>query len=705
MSAIDKVLAYIAPNTAKKIERQEARSRIEPVSQLDLAHYLGGGVSWTNIDIDRLTVMGLPVLWACIKVLSESLASFPLILYRGTAEGETRERAEDHPLYDLLHDSPNPQQDAFCFKEQAMGHLGIYGNFYANIVRDGTGYVRELWPLNPERMFPFRLKGELLYRYRASPYFQTQDLFFRSKDSQKAGYFQAQGEPYADQVESILTADEVFHVHAFGFDGIRGYSPLELQRETYGLAIAAKHYAADFFANDGTPSLAFLHNQHLTDQAMKRLQDSFRVNHARWGNKHRPLILEEGMTPKELTVSPDKAQLIEVQKFLVSEVCRIYRVPPHLVQDLERATFSNIEHQAIEFVQHTMRPWAMRWESAISRQLLSERDRKEYYAEFFMDSILRGDALTRSQVYAARIGSGQMSPNEARRREQENDREGGDKFYIPLNWVDANAPAPEPKTPAPKSGEPTDAPEVNSREQRTLRSARSRLAIANSFRILLKDSAARIVRKECHDLRKAVDEQLKLRDAATFDQWMEKYYRDLPEYIRRQVTPVYQAFSNAVRAEIANEIGVDETVKPEDEQFVRDFTDTFIKRYVSSSQGQLKAIVRDAAPQMTGDELNKRLDEWEANRAEKVASNEKTQASNAFAKNIYRLAGIAALIWMAMGQKTCEYCQQMDGMKTSIDDDFAYNGEEIPDDRSLGIKKSIGHPPLHGGCDCQVMAG
>jgi phage portal protein BeeE len=717
MSAIDKVLAFIAPNTAKKLE---GRSRIEPVSQRDLAHYLGGGVSWTNIDIDRLTVMGLPVLWACIKVLSESLASFPLILYQGTAEGETRRRAEDHPLYDLLHKDPNPQQDAFCFLEQMQGHLCIYGNCYANIVRDNTGYVRELWPLNPERMFPFRLNGELLYRYRASPYFQTQDLFFRSQrknkndwatmgDPANAPYFLGGGyKSYPDQIEAILRAEDVFHVHAFGFDGIRGYSPLELQRETYGLAIAAKHYAADFFANNGTPDLAFKHSQHLTEVALNRLQDSWRQNHARHGKKHTPIILEEGMDVKELSIGPEKAQLIETQKFLVSEICRIYRIPPHMVQDLDRATFSNIEHQAIEFVQHTMRPWAIRWESAISRQLLSEKDRKEYYAEFFMDSLLRGDATTRATVYSARIGSGQMSPNEARRREQENDRPGGDTYYVPLNWVDASQPSSAPQK---KSipGEPIDAPAENSirvpAESRSVRSVKSRRAIANSFGILLKDSAARIVRKECHDLKKAMDEHLKLRDANSFTQWLERYYRELPDYIKKQIIPVYQTFSNSIRAEIANELGIDETVRAEDEQFVREFTDVFVKRYIGPSMGQVQKILKDTAAQDMETVLDERIAEWEENKADKVAMNEKTQASNAFAKNIYRLAGIVSLVWAATGAKPCEYCQQMDGMETNIQDDFAYNGEEIPDERSLGIGKSIGHPPLHRGCECQIMAG
>ena len=668
MSAIDKVLAFMAPNTAKRIEKQEARS----FNLGEWSRFLAGPFTgtWAGIDIDRLTAMGLPVLWACIKVLSESLASFPLILYQGTVEGQTRKRADEHPLWDMLHTAPNPQQDAFSFYEQGQGHLCLYGNFYANIIRKGSG-AKELWPLSPEKVTPFRKDGALLYRYN-------------------------------DGHEQILSASEVFHVHGFGFDGIRGYCPLDLQRETWGLAAAAKHYAADYFANDGSPNLVISHKTRLNDVALQRLRESFRQQHAQHGQKHKPLILEDGMTANSLGSDPTKSgiDLVSIQKFLVTEICRLYRVPPHMVQDLERATFSNIEHQSIEFVQHTMRPWVMRWESAISRQLISEKDRKQFYPEFWMEALLRGDAQTRAKVYATRIGSGQMSPNEARRREQENDREGGDTYYVPLNWVDASEP-PEPKEP------PAPPPQTNSidgGESRSVRSARGRRAIANSFSILLKDSAARIVRKECHDLRKAIGNQLK-RDAGTFAQWMEKYYRDIPDYVRRQVVPVYQAFSNAIRAEISSELGIDEAVTAEDEQFVRAFVDTFIKRYVGASVGQLDDIMRKAAAQDMAQLLEDRLAEWEEWRADRVALNEKTQGSNAFARNMYLLAGVTTLTWMAMGSKPCPYCERMDGTSSSIADDFVYEGEEIPpDDRGMKVGKSLGHPPLHRGCECQIVA-
>ena len=657
MGAIDKLLSIVAPNTFRRIEK-ESRSRSEPITQEELAGYFGA-TSWSNIDVDRIAMMGLPIVWACLKVLGESLASFPLILYEGKEEGATRRIATGHHLYNLLHDMPNPQQDAFTFKEQAMGHLGIYGNFYANIVRMGSGYVKELWPLNPDKVTPMRENGELLYKV------------------------------VTNGVQNILGASEVFHVRGFSFDGVRGYAPLELQSQTYALAIAAKRYASEFFANNGTPDLAFLHKQRLNKDTQARLRDSWKENHAQWGKKHSPLILEEGMDVKELSSNPENAQLIETNKFIISEVCRVYRMPPHLVQDLDRSTNNNIEEQGIDFSRHTMRPWCMRWESAISQQLLSDKDRKRFYAEFNMDAILRGNTLTRAQVYNTQIGCGMLSPNEARRKEQWNDRERGDIYYVPLNWVDATKP-PEPKvekipteTQPETDEQPIEEPVAKrSIETRTIRSAKARKKISNSFGKLISDSVARVVRKEKRDVSKAVSDQLKRRDIASFNAWLDKYYRDLPDYIVSQIAPVFQAFSASIRTEIANELGIDD-ISQMDDRASKSYVDMFAKRYVDTSRGGLANIVKSGLMDSEAEDIEKKLDEWQDNRAEKVSEHEKVFAAAFIAMNTYRSAGISKVTWVAEPD-SCEMCQDKDGKQFDVDGNM--------------------QPPLHGGCGCQIMA-
>lgn len=671
------------------------RSRVEPVSQEDLAKYLSGEDIWTGIDVDRYNALGLPIVWACVRVLAETLASLPIILYKRIEGG--KERAEDHPLYPILHIQPNPDQTSFIFKEQLQGHLGIFGNAYAQIVRDGRGYVKELWPLDPSRVTPDRSSGILKFIY---------------KENGKA--------------DTILARENVLYIPGLSFDGIRGYAPLEVNRQTLGLALAAKRYSAEFFANDATPSLALLTPGKLTDDAQKRMARSWREAHGKWGKKHTPAVLEQGTDVKQLSLDPDKVQLVEIQKFLTREVCRFYRMQPHLVQDLENATFTNIEHQGLEFVIHTMRPWLIRWEQAITTQLLSDRDRKEYFAEFLIDALLRGDIVARSTAYRTMMEIGVLNADEVREMENRNSREGGDTYYAPQNWQatsgsglelqkekDAQAKAQaEAQLAAAQKPEQAPAQEPAQRsmmpaENRAVRSANSRRKLANAFNGLIKDTVNRIVRKEQRDIRGAVGDYVSKRDLGDLNLWLDKYYTGLPDYIRKQITPVYQTFSNAVKKEIAEEIGISDEATDEDEKFVRSMADVFVKTYIGTSRGNLdasiKAAIDAAAPLDVA--IEERLQEWEKVRAEKVSRKEKVGVSNAVARNLYALAGITTLTWMAGGSNTCQFCRQMDGKSVDIKQPFAYNGEELPEeDRGLSIAKNMSHPPLHAGCECQVVA-
>lgn len=684
-------MASVWTNIAKMF-----RSRVEPVSQEDLAKLLSGEDTWTGLDVDRYTALGLPIVWACVRVLAETLASLPIILYKRIDGG--KERAEEHPLYPILHMQPNPDQTSFVFKEQLQGHLGIFGNAYAQIVRDGRGYVKELWPLDPSRVTPDRSNGVLKFIY---------------KESGKAA-------------DTVLARENVLYIPGLSFDGIRGYAPLEVNRQTLGLALAAKRYSAEFFANDATPSLALLTPGKLTDDAQKRLARSWRDAHGKWGKKHTPAVLEQGTDVKQLSLDPDKVQLVEIQKFLTREVCRFYRMQPHLVQDLENATFTNIEQQSLEFVIHTMRPWLIRWEQAITTQLLSERERKEYFAEFLIDALLRGDIVARATAYRTFMEIGVFNADEVREMENKNRRENGDTYYAPQNWqatsgsglelqkerdAQAKEQAEAQLAAAKKPGQaPAQEPAQRSMvppENRAVRSAGSRRKLANAFNGLIKDTVSRIVRKEQRDIRGAVTDYVSKRDLGDLNLWLDKYYTGLPEYIKRQITPVYQTFSNAVKKEISEEIGISDEATEDDEKYVRGMADVFVKTYIGTSRGNLDASIKaaiDAAAPLD-EAIEGRLVEWEKTRAEKVARKEKVGVSNAVARNLYALAGITTLTWMATGGDPCPFCRQMDGSTVDIKQPFAYNGEELPEeDRGMSISRNMSHPPLHGGCECQIVA-
>ncbi len=355
--------------------------------------------------VNERTAMQTTAVYACVRILAETIASLPLHTYRYTDNG--KEKATDHPLYYLLHSEPNPEMTSFVFRETLMGHLLLWGNAYAQIIRDGRGKVLALYPLLPDKMTVSRTeKGEIFYLY--------------NKD----------GEQYP------LRGDEVLHIPGLGFDGLIGYSPIAMAKNAIGMAIATEEYGAKFFANGANPGGVLEHPGVVKDPA--RVRDSWNAVYQGSGNAHRIAVLEEGMSFKSIGIPPEQAQFLETRKFQTEEICRIFRVPPHLVASLDRATFSNIESQSISFVVHTIRPWLVRWEQALTKAMFSGKEKKEYFASFVVEGLLRGDYQSRMNGYAVGIQNGFLSPNDVRALENLNaipSAEGGDIYMVNGNML------------------------------------------------------------------------------------------------------------------------------------------------------------------------------------------------------------------------------------------------------------------------------
>jgi HK97 family phage portal protein len=352
--------------------------------------------------VNERTAMTTSAVYACVRVLSETIASLPLHVYRRVNGG--KEKAVDHNLYHLLHDEPNPEMTSFVFRETLMGHLLLWGNAYAQIIRDGRGKVIALYPLLPDRMEVGRTEqGELFYCYQ--------------KDGQ----------------QYLLHREEVLHVPGLSFDGLVGYSPIAMAKNAIGMALATEEYGSKFFANDARPSVVLEHPGILKDPA--KIRESWNEIYRGSENAHRVAVLEEGMSVKTLSIPPEQAQFLETRKFQLEEICRIFRVPPHLVASLDRATFSNIEHQSISFVVHTIRPWLVRLEQAFNKALFTKQEKKEYFASFVVDGLLRGDYESRMRGYAVGIQNGFLSPNDVRSLENFNPIENGDVYAVNGNMV------------------------------------------------------------------------------------------------------------------------------------------------------------------------------------------------------------------------------------------------------------------------------
>jgi HK97 family phage portal protein len=352
--------------------------------------------------VNERTAMATSAVYACVRVLSETIASLPLHVYRRTGQG--KEKAMDHGLYYLLHDEPNPEMTSFVFRETLMGHLLLWGNAYAQIIRDGRGRVISLYPLLPDRMEVGRTEqGELYYRY------------------------QKEGQEY------LLRREEVLHIPGLSFDGLVGYSPIAMSKNAIGMALATEEYGSKLFANDARPSVVLEHPGILKDPA--KIRDSWNQIYRGSENAHKVAVLEEGMSVKTLSMPPEQAQFLETRKFQIEEICRIFRVPPHLVANLERATFSNIEHQSISFVVHTIRPWLVRLEQAFNKALFSGSEKKEYFVGLVVDGLLRGDYESRMRGFAVGIQNGFLSPNDVRSLENMNPIEHGDVYAMNGNML------------------------------------------------------------------------------------------------------------------------------------------------------------------------------------------------------------------------------------------------------------------------------
>ena len=399
------------------------------------------GTANSGEKVDEQSAMQISTVYACVRLLAETVAALPLHLYRYTDGGKGKESAFDHPLYRILYRQPNEEMSSFIWRETMMTHLLLWGNAYSQIIRDGRNNVLGLYPLLPENVEVDRdEQGQLYYIYHAYtdevPGEQNQDIYFRK--------------------------DEILHIPGLGFNGLVGFSPIAMMKNSLGTTLAVEKYGASFFKNGAQPSGVLEHPGVLKDP--QKIRDNWTAVYGGANNAHRVAVLEEGMAYKAISLPPEDSQFLSTRQFGVEEICRIFRVPPHMVQSLEHATFSNIEHQSIDFVVHTLTPWLVRFEQAIIKDLLLEEEQDVLFPKFNVDGLLRGDYQSRMNGYATGISNGFLSPNDIHRLENMDlipAEEGGDDYYLNGGYVklrDAGKFA-QAKQAAVEQNQPKDEPE------------------------------------------------------------------------------------------------------------------------------------------------------------------------------------------------------------------------------------------------------
>jgi HK97 family phage portal protein len=385
-----------------------------------LGEALGAFPGPTGKVVTPQTAMRVSAVYGCVSVLAQSVAQLPLTLYKVSSDGSMNP-AKDHPLYSILLSLANPEMTAQDEREMSMNHLLLRGNAFRQVVRSG-GEIGEINPMHPDYVRMYRsATGALTYEYT---------------------------DPWTGQ-ERALRTDQCWRTIGMSFNGLSGVSPIAYARDSIGLAMATEEHGSKLFSNGAQIATAFEHPGIMTEAAQERFMASVRTKYSGSSNAFKSIVLEEGMKVAKLAMTSVDSQFIEARKFQLEEICRIFRVPPHKIQDLARATFNNIEHLSMDFVNSSLMPWLVRFEQTINRDLLLPNERKKYVVRFDADSLQRGDMAARANYYASGIANTWLCPDEARADEFMNKRPDGQggKFENPntsTGKAQPGQPVPDP---------------------------------------------------------------------------------------------------------------------------------------------------------------------------------------------------------------------------------------------------------------------
>lgn len=398
-TTIGNLLTRLWPRSREQTQKRTALSESDILSSVSST-----AVTRSGIAVTERSAMTYVAVYAATKILAEAVGMLPVLIFRGDEDGDDQELDLSHPLRPLLRWQPNPEMSASTWRETMQVHLCLYGNSYNRIFFDARGQISEIRPLDPGRTRPERKAGQLRYRWQ----------------SQSGG-----SEEFAPE--------EILHIPGLCFDGLIGYSPIALARQNIGLGLAAETFGANFFGSGTNMTGIISFPQRLTPEQRKQIQDAWQQQYSGLINSGRTVLMDSGATYTRIGIPPEDCQFLEVRKFSVLDICRLYRIPPHMMADLEKATYASIEHQSLEFLIYTLMPWLNKYELEFKRKLFGITS--DYFATFDATQLLRGDMAAQQQFFAAGRQHGWLTVNEIRRKLRMPQVEGGDVLLQPLNMV------------------------------------------------------------------------------------------------------------------------------------------------------------------------------------------------------------------------------------------------------------------------------
>ena len=644
--------------------------------------YLGMGPLKSGVSINEITGLKLSAVFAAVNLYASVFASIPKQIKRRLPGGGSV-TAYDHPLYDRLHTKPNDSEmSAWNWIYSQIVHKFMWGNWYT-WVRGSSYRNRELIPLLPDRT---ELDKENPNRYITT----------------------------LNKKKTYVPADRVLHIPHFTLNGTNGRGVIHYARESLGIAMALDQFAATFFGQG-------LHAGGIVEvdggtgpEEKKRLQTDFNKKYSGLGKFFRVIFLSNAKYTPDIT-DPEKAQALESRQFSVVEVARWMNLPPHMLRDLTRATYSNIEEQEIELVVYSFMPLATQIENAMNIAFFDDEERREYYVNFELKGLLRGDIKARTEFYTAMVDRGIFNADNVLELEDMNPQPDGlgQIYLVPLNMIDKR-----------QLGD-LDGPTIvhtvplleDSRVQQVRKQLRSsnaiiaRRRVSKRYRPLIKKRAAAVVTKEIDGIRSAAEELLGTRASVDLAVWLDQFYEDLLKVVSSELTPVIGEFAGEIKTISLEELESELDVSVEFERFLINYLESLTKRYIVGSKRELKALLNELEEKITAgeevdipQEVESKLSQWEETKASAVADSEVVKARNAFAIATWAPAGVSKIRWDAYGE-SCPFCVSLDGTVVGISTFFLPADVAFQPEGALSAltpSTNIGNPPAHGACDCDL---
>jgi HK97 family phage portal protein len=632
--------------------------------------------------INEQSSLSISALFAAVNFIAGTIATLPKVVYRHQANGG-KQRAIDHPLYAKLHDQPNEDMTAWQWVYTSIMHKYLWGNWYT--YRNFNTYRNQrLIPLLPDRTY---------------------------KDPDRPGYVFTRINNKTKEI--ALPKEDVLHIPHISLDGITGKGIIHYARESLGIAKAQDQFAGKFFGTGLHPGGFVNVEGKMDEETRKALQRDFNQKYAGLGKSHMVIFMTGGAKYEPEEIDPEKAQALESRQFSVVEVSRWTNLPPHILRELSRATFSNIEQQGLELVIYSLLPITTQIEQAMNATFFDEEERKTHFIKFELKGLMRGDLKTRQAFYESMLDRGVFNADMVLDLEDMNPQPDGlgKIYFVPLNMVNKKmVTGSQPLTIEASDHNRGDrGVEFSEYIEGTVeyRYTGLRRKLTQAYKKKFDAYGENIVALEVKSIREAIEKHLSERNSIDFFAWLDSFYSEFKQDIERSAAPLLSSYADALLPVAKEEIQSEADIDTEYQRFQHDYKEVFVSRHIDSSVGQIKNVVSEAQQngEDPGEALTQRMDEWEEKRPGKITMRETIRAENAFAKAVFAAAGITKIRSVHLG-KSCPYCRALDGTVIDIKGNFLTKGEFQPDnaDEPLIVTGNRSHPPYHDGCDCTIAA-